>query len=203
MDSGVQLVVTDSGILFLVEWVAVISGLFYIIFAARGNRICWVWGLVNALVSVWLFYQTELYAQTILYLYYAFAAIYGWFAWRPSLNDSSGFLKIRNLKYLSHIIIIPVGFGLSYILFWILQKYTTSALPLMDSITTVFSFIATAMVAIKRIENWIYWVFINIISSILYWQNELLWYSILMIVYAILAFAGWWNWRKNYNLQKN
>lgn len=201
MDSGFELVVTDSGILFLVEWVAVISGLFYVIFAARGNRICWLWGLVNALVSVWLFYQTELYAQTLLYLYYGLAAIYGWIAWRPSLS-LGGFLKIKQIPLYVHFIIVPLGIALTYLLSLFLQNYTSTTLSFFDALTTVFSFIATALVAFKKIENWVYWFFVNIISCYLYWQNDLLWYGILMIIYAMISIAGWWNWRKNFHLQQ-
>jgi nicotinamide mononucleotide transporter len=202
MDSGIQLIVTDSGILFLVELFAVIAGLFYVIFAARGLRICWLWGLINAMSSVWLFYQTELFAQTFLYMYYGLAAVYGWIAWRPS-RRINGFLKVEKFEFWHHSIIIISGIGMSLFLAWYLEHYTTSTLHQFDAFTTVFSFIATAMVALKRIENWIYWMVVNLFSAFLYWQKELLWYGILMVIYTLVAIAGWWNWQKYLKAQEN
>jgi nicotinamide mononucleotide transporter len=67
-------------------------------------------------------------------------------------------------------------------------------LPIIDSFTTVFSVISTFMLTKKILENWLYWVVIDIVSVYLYFSRELHLTSLLFILYSIIAIFGYFSW---------
>ena len=68
--------------------------------------------------------------------------------------------------------------------------------PLTDSFTTIFSFIATYLTTKKWIENWIYWIVIDAVTTYLYFSRGLEVYSLLMLAYSIIAIYGYLEWKK-------
>ena len=67
-------------------------------------------------------------------------------------------------------------------------------MPLLDAFTTVFSVIATLMVIKKILENWLYFIAIDIASIYLYYSRDLNQTAILFILYSIIAIIGYYNW---------
>ena len=74
-------------------------------------------------------------------------------------------------------------------------------MPLLDSFTTIFSFIATWMTARRVLENWIYWIAIDGLSVYLYYSRGLDVYSLLSFVYTGMAIYGYFNWKKDLDHQ--
>jgi nicotinamide mononucleotide transporter len=58
------------------------------------------------------------------------------------------------------------------------------------------------MLAKKIIENWIYWIVIDIISIYIYIQKGLNLTAVLFMIYTILAFIAYQNWKKEYDNTK-
>ena len=179
------------------EIAAVVSGVIYIVLAAQERITCWIFGIINGTFSVYLFWQSGLLAESVLYIYYILAGFYGWYTWifgkggkerhdRKVIEWSSGL----------HLIVILIGLVLSWVLAWLLGAYTDAQMALVDAHTTIFSFIATYMVTRKVISNWLYWVVIDAVSIWLYGSRALYLYALLMIGYTVLAVWGYRQWRK-------
>src|SRR5690554_3862437 len=50
---------------------------------ARENKVHnYLFGIVSILISMWVLYQTRLYADILLNMYYLLMSIYGWFYWK-------------------------------------------------------------------------------------------------------------------------
>ena len=182
-----------------IEGISVLFGVAYIILAARKNVWCWLMGIISSLLGVWLFYQTRLYAEAFLFSYYVVIGFYGWFAWRNA--EKAGILPIITWSGLRHTMVIGTGIALFLLVWWILHNFTDAVMPLLDSFTTVFSFIATWMVAKRVLENWLYWIVIDAFTIYLYLSRGLELYAILSLVYTILAVYGFFHWRKDYRQQ--
>lgn len=186
------------------ELAAVITGIIYVVLAAKENIWCWLFGIISSAIYIFLFIQAQLYAESFLYSYYVIAGLYGWYAWqkrRPikTVEDSeTTALKISSWSLKNHALIIVTGILLSLVLFLLLKQYTNAALPLIDAHTTIFSFMATYMVTQKLLYNWIYWIIIDLVSIGLYASRELYLSSGLMIIYTIVAIIGFIKWRKIY-----
>ena len=67
---------------------AVVFNIIYLLLAMRQNRWCWPFGIVASLLSIYLFVLSQLYAESILYIYYVLAGIYGWYAWKGPKRQS-------------------------------------------------------------------------------------------------------------------
>ncbi len=195
-----------------VEVVAVMTGIIYVVLAARENIWCWFWGIISSGLSIYLFIQAKLYAESMLYFYYVVAGIYGWWMW--SRQDASNTqildaksesrqLAISVWPLVYHLGWIVVGSILALLLAWGLNTFIADArLPVLDAFTTIFSFIATYMVARKVLENWIYWIIIDAVSVWMYQSRDLLLYAVLMAVYTVVATVGYFTWRRQYRQQR-
>jgi nicotinamide mononucleotide transporter len=75
-----------------------------------------------------------------------------------------------------------------------LKKYSDAALPWLDSFTTVFSIIATALMVSLFPENWLYWIAIDAVSVYLYLKRGLKITALLFVFYTLLAINGYLTW---------
>lgn len=178
------------------EWTAVILGVSYVISITYKKMIAWLFALISSSIYVYLCFSAQLYLESFLQIFYVLTAIYGWLKWRKDTANkqiiSWGFkLNLINIS-LSSILTLSIGY--------IFSKYTNQANPYMDAFTTIFSLIATFMVARKVLENWIYWIIIDAISIILYSSREFYLTSLLFTIYTLLALFGFIKWYKNYKL---
>jgi nicotinamide mononucleotide transporter len=183
-----------NNIALLIEIVAVVFGVIYVVLAAKNKISCWIYGIIGSLISIYLFIvYAKLYAEAVLYVFYVFAGIYGWITWKNTKHEN----EVTQHKFLNHVVIIGVGVVLALLLFYIVNLFFPKAQrPLIDSFTTVFSFIATYLTAKKWIENWLYWIVIDAVTVYLYFSRGLNIYALLMLAYSVIAIFGYLEWKK-------
>jgi len=180
-----------------IEVVAVVFGLFYIILAAKENIWCWPAAFIGTGTSIYLFWDGNLYMESALNVYYLVMAIFGWWQWQYGSRENSK-LEIGSLLVKDHISIILLIAVLTLISGYLLSNNTDAALPYLDSFTTWAAVITTWMVARKILENWLYWIVINIASIYLYSERGFLLYAVLFALYVAIAIFGYRQWRYNH-----
>lgn len=184
----------------LLEWVAVVFSLLYVFLAARQNIWCWLFGALSALVSVVLFVHVKLYAESILYVFYVVISLYGWWQWKASRGSTH--LPVVEWQPLTHLLLIAGSLAVAAGVYFFFSNYSDAEEPLLDALTTVFSFMATYLVTKKVLSNWLYWVAIDAVSVYLYWTRGLDIYAILMLIYTGMAIYGYFQWKKEYDFQE-
>ena len=180
--------------LLFIELSAVLTGLAFISLLIYEKIWCWPMGIISSLLSIYLFYATKLYAESILYFYYVLIGIYGWYVWSARKSKS---LKVHTVSHWFHAIALFLGVSLSYLFGSFFMHYTDSPRPYADSISTIFSFIASYMEAQKILSSWIFWMCINAFSIWLYLDRGFKIYGGLMVVYFLLSVIGFLQWQKN------
>lgn len=160
----------------------------------RENPWCFPTGLVNVTLSLFLFYDQHLYADALQQFVYIILLSYGWHNW---LNGNKGSLLLisRSSRALLTRCLILWVCGTIFLGF-LLSNFTDAATPWPDSAATVLSFIAQWMIAKKKIENWILWVFVNVTYITIYIYKDLYLYAILFALYLLLAIWGYIYWKK-------
>lgn len=181
------------------ESIAVLFSIVYVILVARENIWCWAAAIISVSLYIFICFEAKLYAETGLQVFYLIMAVAGYFLWKESPNKQQ--LNIKELSIVNHVLILFVGIVFTLILGYVLTIYTQAKLPLLDSFTTVFSIIATFMVIKKILENWLYFIAIDLISIYLYNSRDLQQTAMLFILYTIIAFIGYYNWVRL--MQKN
>ena len=182
---------------FNLESLAVLLSLGYLVLAVRGNSMCWYLAFFSTAIYVYIFADVSLYMESFLNVYYMGMAVYGWYHWKRAGLQGMG-CDICKWPLSRHLFIIIVIIAVSYISARMLQGYTDAQFPLLDSLTTWGSIVATVMVARKVLENWLYWLVIDALSIFIFIDRELHQTAVLFGFYLILAAIGYLNWRKIY-----
>lgn len=177
----------------IIEWLAVVLTITYVILAAKRMIICWLFALVGSALFVYLCYIGDLYIESILQLFYVAMAIVGWFSWKESESTTIKKWGINN-----HLVNIAISGVVAFILGYIFDDYTDQANPYVDAFTTCYSLSATFMVTRKILGNWIYWIVIDLVSIYLYAQRDYNLTAVQYGLFTILAVFGFIAWRNEY-----
>ena len=186
-----------------IELIGSILGLIYIFFSIRQHILTWPVGLLTSVFYVAIFYQSGFYADMGLQVYYVFISIYGWYFWlKGKRSDEDKKVPVKKSSNILWLKILATTLLLFLIILYILKNYTNSTVPVMDSLTTALSISATWMMARKYIEHWVIWIFVDIVSAGLYIYKNLWPTVILFLVYTVMAYIGYIEWKKDLKTNK-
>lgn len=180
---------------FYLEIIAVILGLGYLFFLIKEHIICWFFGISGSLVSIFLFYRTGLYSESILYVYYVVIGVYGFFHWKRSSQKNKVF-HVTDYSVTTYVGLIVLGEVLALLLGFSFENHTSASMPYLDAHTTIFSFIASYLEVNKKLGAWMFWIIINAVTIILYLNKDLNLYTGLTLVYLVFSFVGYFQWKK-------
>ncbi|MBK6510814.1 MAG: nicotinamide mononucleotide transporter [Haliea sp.] len=123
----------------VVEILATLASLLYIVLLIREKVACWPFGIVGSLLSIYLFIDVRLYSEAFLYLFYAVMGVWGWMRWHSRVqSDSNPVIRWRCENHLRAIAIASMlALGLGYSM----QIYSDAERPVFDAFTTIFSFL--------------------------------------------------------------
>ncbi|SDL68926.1 nicotinamide riboside transporter PnuC [Kriegella aquimaris] len=181
------------------EIIGTILSLAFLYFLIREKKICWLFGILGSLLSIYLFYSTKLYSECILRLYYVFIGFYGYYLWQQRDHHDKGAPKIIKWKPSIHVIIVLVGLVLVFLLGYVFDNYSDAKKSYFDAFTTVFSFLASYLEAKKILRTWVYWIILNGLSIFLYAGQGLFVYAALAVIYFGVSFYGYFSWKQKYN----
>lgn len=192
------------------EWIAVFTGIIYVILAALRNNLCWSFAIISSGIYVYLCLTAQLYIESVLQVFYVVMAIVGWISWNQQKSSKSpnepldqtaqdNEVSVWPISY--HLFNIAISGGIAFILGFCFDTFTDQANPYADAFTTVFSLAATFMVVRKILENWIYWIIIDIVSIFLYHHRGYSLSAVLYLIFTVLAIAGFIAWYKQYKTQ--
>ncbi|MBK9291175.1 MAG: nicotinamide mononucleotide transporter [Bacteroidetes bacterium] len=177
------------------ELVAVVFGLLSVFYSMKVNILVFPTGIISVLIYVYITYKVGLYADMFINWVYFVMSVYGWYKWlqpsegRPQLPVSWASRKLN--------LIALVSTAFSFVVMqYVLRRYTDSTVPYMDAFTTAIFITGMWLMALKKVENWIYWIVGDVVSVPLYFHKELVFTSFQFFVFLILAVLGLIRWRK-------
>jgi len=182
------------------EVIAVAAAIAYLGFAIRQKIICWLFAAISTAIYIWLFIEAKLYMESVLNLYYLAMAGYGWMVWSSGRDDGHDRPVVIWPRSRHLVAIIVIG-CLSALSGYLLSVYSDAAFPYVDSMTTWFAIWATFLVARKVLENWWYWLLIDIASIFIYWTRDLQLTALLFVIYVIMIPIGLISWRNSMHEQ--
>ena len=168
----------------------------YVLLAVRQSVWRWPAGIIGTSLYLTFCVKVDLYAETVLQMFYLVMSVYGWYMWARGKEDKSP-LTVTTAPWQFHAIIIAFGAVATAGVGWYLENHTNATLSYVDTFSTVFGIITTWMVAKKLLENWLYWIVIDIVFGMACWEREWYLFSLLYFFYAIIAVQGFFAWRKS------
>lgn len=186
------------------ELSGLIFGLLCVYFLIKQNILTWICGIIYVLISFVIFWQARLYGDFILHIFFLVLNIYGWYAWINGQGDQ-GELQVSYMTKKSSIITMLISI-VGIILFAqflihlpnILLDIEAASLPYWDSTTSILSVTGMWLTTKKKIENWYYWLLVDVLATGIYFYKDLYFYSLLYFIYIGLAVAGYIAWRRSF-----
>jgi nicotinamide mononucleotide transporter len=178
----------------LLEAMGVVLGFLYVWLIVYRRRSGWIAGAASSCIYVYLSLQAKLPMQALLQVFYVIMAAYGWWTWGRNQREEGG--RIKTWPWWAHVAgWVGIGLVSAATARW-LGANTTDGWPLLDSLTTWTSVLATWMVARSLLENWFYWMLGDSVSVFLFASQGLVTTSVLFLSYLVMAVLGYRSWRK-------
>ncbi len=221
---------TDTYMVIL-ELVAALLGILSVWFSKKENILVFPTGLISTLIYVYLLSKWNYYGDLIINVYYSIMSIYGWYMWSKVIDNSKNehisisrtnaldklkslgifvFTSIFVIVVYRHYNVMPNNLNFSDSVKYAIEKITSGnlkefrqATPYLDTFTTGAAFVAMWLMANKKIENWVFWIAVNIVSVPLYFVKGYGFTGIQYFIFLILAILGYIEWRKRLNLMNN
>jgi nicotinamide mononucleotide transporter len=177
------------------EIIAVLLGLANIVLIIR--RSVWNFPFGIAMVSLYavIFYDAKLYSDAGLQVFFIIVNAYGWLAWGRSKADE-GDIIVRRLSSLAYAGWIAGSIAAIAAWGYFMSANTDASYPYWDASVAMLSVAGQILMTRRFVENWHYWIIVNLISIPLYIAKDLHLTAGLYGVFLILAIAGLVEWRK-------
>lgn len=187
-----------------IEIAAALVSITYVILSIR--QIIWLWffGILSAILYAWVYEHSGFYAGMALQGYYAIISIYGWIHWSAHSPEPDGKPHLPVVRVTRRLlaILILVWVILWILVGWVLSRFTDSTIPYQDAFTAAGGMVTTWMLARKILEQWIFWIIIDTVSIGLYIWQGLYATTVLFVVYIIMAFVGYNQWKKTWTAEQ-
>ena len=184
-----------------------ILGLIYIWLEYRASIFLWIVGIVMPALDIWLYWQHGLYGDAGMATYYTLAAVYGYIVWKWGHGEKRT-LPISHMPlclYLPVTVFFFAAWGATY---YILITWTNSTVPVLDAFTNALSFVGLWALARKYMEQWFFWIAVDVVCTFLYVTKGIPFKAGLYGLYVVIAVAGWFKWcqlmhRQNHQVQQS
>ena len=165
-----------TGDLDIIGSVAGIAGVFCVVLVAKGSIWNYLFGIINVSMYAYISYKASLYGDAGLNaLYYVPMQFIGWWQWRRrgaavSEAEAAGQgvqVKARRFDWRQRALlaagctaaVVAAGFAL---------RHFGDPQPFKDSLTTVLSIVAQALMALAFMEQWVLWIITNVVSVVMW-----------------------------------
>ncbi len=178
--------------------ITTVLGLVYIYLEYRAHIALWIVGIIMPALDVILYWQSGLYGDAGMAVYYTLAALYGFAVWKfgRKRNQRAGeempITHMPSRLYLSAAVFMVVAW---LVIYYVLVRFTDSDVPILDSFTNAVSFVALWALARKYVEQWLFWIVVDIICTGLYIYKGIPFKASLYGLYVIIAIMGYRKWK--------
>ena len=186
-----------------IEFIGTIFYLWSVWLIARRNILTWPVGIVSVLLYMALFYQIQLYSDTVEQVYYLIASAYGWWRWLTPIQQTGQPIPVRwssgraAAVWMTATAVVSALTGLLMSRIHLLAPTwfpQPASLPYLDALTTIMSFSAMWLMAQKRIESWVYWIIVDVIGIGLYYVKDVRFVALLYVMLLGMAINGLMSW---------
>jgi nicotinamide mononucleotide transporter len=180
----------------LIEAMATLFGLANIVLIVR--RSVWNYPFALAMVALYavIFWQAKLYSDAGLQVFFLVINLYGWWSWSANRAEA-GEVVVERLTVLGRICWIAgsalaiVGWGA------LMHRFTNASYPWWDGAVAMLSIAAQILMTRRYLENWHWWIAVNLISIPLYLIKGLQLTAGLYGVFLVMAIWGLIEWQRS------
>lgn len=181
------------------EWLSTVTQIASVWYARKNNVLVYPTGIIGVLLAAYVYFfmsYPPLYADGALNIYYCLMSIYGWYNWVQKKDESHYTYPISwcTKKQL----FFGIGFFLIFwaIIYIVLHQFTNSNTPILDSLVSGSAITAMWWMAKRKVENWLAWIFSNIVAIPLNFYKDFMLFTLMYILFLAMAWMGYVEWKK-------
>jgi nicotinamide mononucleotide transporter len=176
-----------------IELAAALLGVINVALVVRRS----IWNYPFALVMValygFVFYETKLYSDALLQIFFFVINIYGWWNWSRSERVDDG-VAVEWMDWRARIAWLGGALAASAAWGWGMARFTDAAAPYVDATIAGLSVTAQILQSLRRVESWVLWIAVDVIAIPLFFSRGLYFTTALYGVFLVLAIAGLIEW---------
>ena len=185
--------------------VATIIGFIYLYLEFRAKKSMWIASIVMAVLYIYIFYQSEFYAMSLIYAYFFAISIVGWARWHqeqlaPAGMEASKTSVIPILrmpkKEICKVILLLIGSIVIISGLLMLLTETSWFVLGSDTIATSLNVVAIWMATRRWAEQWMLLIPANLITGLMLFYQEQYPSSIMFLVYFVVSIFGYFYWAR-------
>lgn len=170
----------------------------------KQNLWCWPFGIVGVILLGYAFFVYGLISTAILHIaFFLPMQFHGWYQW---LNNADNERKITSIGIVRAGVLMILVY-LIPVLIWALFIPDIAGFlgdivpqnPIADSAIMWFSIVAQTLMNYKVLENWIFWITLNVIAIFTYFTSGMIMVAVLYMFFMFIASNGLLEWSKVYN----
>jgi nicotinamide mononucleotide transporter len=181
-----------------VTWLEILAfalSLAMVVCNIRVNVVGWPLAIASSLLYLLLFWNSRLYGDASLQIFFAFVAAWGWWQWLRGTDAEGRALRVRGLGARGR-----VGVLVAIAIAWpatalFLRRFTDTDVPWWDAFPTAASVVGQWLLGRKYVENWPVWIVVDVVAAALFAYKGLWLTTILYLVFVAMALVGWRSWR--------
>ena len=178
-----------------VEIVAAALGVINVLLVVRRSTWNYPFGIVMVALYFFVFWDSKLYSDALLQIFFFVIQLYGWWAWVHARHVDHGVAVgwmpwDRRLRWLAATAAAVVLWGTG------MARFTDAAAPFVDATTAGLSIAAQCLQSLRRVESWVLWIAVDVIAIGLFAWRGLLVTSALYALFLVLASVGLFEWRR-------
>jgi nicotinamide mononucleotide transporter len=176
-----------------VEIVAALLGLANIVLIVRRSVWNYMFGLLMVTLYFFIFYETRLYSDALLQIFFFVVQIYGWWHW-ARVEAEEGEVVVERLTTRQRLAWSAVTLLCIFALGSVMRNHTDASYPIWDATIAGLSVVAQILMSRRYVENWVLWILVDLLAVGLYAVKGLGPTTLLYIVFLFLAVLGFLRW---------
>lgn len=150
-------------------------------------------GIVTTALYSYLFYQWDLPAVALFNLYLVFSLSYGWYYWGSDDAPRSVVTRV-GVKEIWLYVVVALGI---YGLLYVINTFLNHSMSFLDIAVAVWSGVAQFLLDRRKIETWIVWAVVNVLSIWLYYNQGLYLVTLQYFYFLFNTGFGYYVWNKS------
>jgi nicotinamide mononucleotide transporter len=178
------------------ELLAFVLSLAMVVCNIRVNVVAWPLAIAASLMYFLLFWDSRLYGEASLQIFFVAVAGWGWWQWLRGREADGSVLRVRHLSGRGRLGLLAAVALAWPLLGSFLHQATDSDVPWWDALPTAGSVAGQWLLGRKYVQTWPVWVGVNAVSIGLFAWKQLWLTALLYALFLLLALWGWRAWQQ-------
>lgn len=182
------------------EYIAVFAGIASVWYSKKENILVYPVGLINTIIYIYLSVKGHLFGEASVNFYYTVMSLYGWWLWTRTNEKKQHIVVITSStkrEWMAQVTFFLAFYISIFIALTVIKKsFAPGAIPWADAFASATAYTAMWLMAKKKVESWIWWIFTNIASIPLYFVKGFVFTSVYYLILLVLAVSGWMEWER-------